>query len=75
MDYVETHAREAGLDPLLVMSVIRQGSLFGHFVVSDIGAVGVMQIIPPTARCLGMKTLPDLFLRLRPITRDLPPRF
>ncbi len=55
--YVETHASETDLDPLLVMAVIRQESLFGHFVVSDIGAVGVMQIIPPTARYLGMKTL------------------
>ncbi len=57
MDDVETYARETGLDPLLVMAVIRQESLFGHFVVSDIGAVGVMQIIPPTAKYLGMKTL------------------
>ncbi len=57
IDHVEAHAREEGLDPLLVMAVIRQESLFGHFVVSDIGAVGVMQIIPPTARYLGMKTL------------------
>ncbi len=57
LDHVETHARDTGLDPLLVMAVIRQESLFGHFLVSDIGAVGVMQIIPPTARSLGMKTL------------------
>ena len=57
VDYVETHARETDLDPLLVMAVIRQESLFGHFLVSDIGAVGVMQIIPPTAKYLGMKTL------------------
>ena len=38
-------------------AVIRQESLFGHFVVSDLGAVGVMQIMPPMARYLGMKTL------------------
>ena len=42
VEYVETYARETGLDPLLVMAVIRQESLFGHFVVFDLGAVGVM---------------------------------
>lgn len=57
MDHVETHAGETGLDPLLVMAVIRQESLVGHFLVSDIGAVGVMQIMPPKARSLWMKTL------------------
>ena len=51
-------AREASVDPYLVLSVIRQESFFNEDAVSRAGAIGLMQIMPETgrrlARSLGM---------------------
>lgn len=51
-------AREAQVDPYLVLSVIRQESLFAEGAVSSAGAVGLMQIMPQNglvlARQLGL---------------------
>lgn len=43
------------LDPLLVLSVVKQESAFNHEAVSYANAFGLMQIIPPTARDLDPK--------------------
>ena len=48
-----TAAREAGLDPFLVLAVIRQESYFDDGAVSRAGAVGLMQIMPKTGRTLA----------------------
>jgi soluble lytic murein transglycosylase len=51
--YRETVVREArarGLDPFLVAGLIRQESLFTADIMSSAGAVGLMQLMPPTAR-------------------------
>jgi soluble lytic murein transglycosylase len=47
---VERHARRNGLDPYLVAGLIRQESLWNTLAVSPAGAVGLMQVMPGTAR-------------------------
>ena len=45
-------ARRNGLDPALVAAVIQVESHFDPLAVSDAGAYGLMQVMPPTARWL-----------------------
>jgi hypothetical protein len=51
---VET-ARRHGLDPALVKAVIQVESNFNPFAVSHKGAMGLMQLIPATARRFGVE--------------------
>ena len=48
-------AREAQIDPFLVLSVIRQESSFRKDAVSGAGAAGLMQIMPKTGRLLARR--------------------
>jgi tetratricopeptide (TPR) repeat protein len=51
--YADVIKRESGIrevDPFLVSSVIRQESIFNPSIVSPAGAVGLMQIMPYTAK-------------------------
>lgn len=68
-------ARPHGLDPYLVAGLIRQESEYNHRAVSRAGAIGLMQVMPATAReifkQLGMPGFstaklrqPDISLRL-----------
>src|SRR5207249_2601250 len=50
---VRAAARAHGVDPLLVLAVIRQESLFEPEAVSSAGARGLMQLLPATARQLA----------------------
>ncbi len=52
-DIVSTYARQYGVDELLVYSVIREESRFQKEVRSPANAVGLMQLIPPTARAVA----------------------
>ena len=54
-EHVRTAAGEAGLDPYLVLAVIRQESRFEERAESHAGALGVMQIMPRTGRSLASK--------------------
>ena len=54
-EQVEQFAREAHIDPYLVLSVIRQESSFREDAVSRAGAIGLMQIMPNTGRLLARK--------------------
>jgi soluble lytic murein transglycosylase len=49
-DVVQPAARAEGVDPLLVVALIRQESLFDPDAVSSAGARGLMQLLPSTAR-------------------------
>jgi soluble lytic murein transglycosylase-like protein len=51
---VEKSAKAHNVDPLLVQSVIQVESNFNHYAVSPKGAEGLMQLMPGTARMLGV---------------------
>lgn len=51
---VDQSARAHGVDPLLVHSVIQVESNYDPHAVSSKGAEGIMQLMPPTARMLGV---------------------
>jgi len=48
-------SQKYGLDPMLIDAVIRQESGYQSKVVSKSGAIGLMQLMPATARDLGVK--------------------
>ncbi len=52
---IEKQARKNQLNPYLITAVIRQESVFVEDAVSVANAVGLMQIIPPTAKVLAKK--------------------
>ena len=49
-DKILQYARQNQVNPLLVISVMRKESSFDPKIDSVVGAVGLMQIVPPTAR-------------------------
>ncbi|MCD6362710.1 MAG: lytic transglycosylase domain-containing protein [Synergistetes bacterium] len=59
--YIVKISKREKVDPLLVLSVIHQESKFNPRAVSWAGAVGLMQIMPFTARSLGVKDRNALF--------------
>ena len=58
-EIVEESARRNGVDPLLVHSVIKTESNYNPKAVSNKGAQGLMQLMPGTARDLGVKNAFD----------------
>jgi len=58
-------ARDSGIEPWLLAAVARQESLFVPYARSPRGAIGVLQLLPSTARMhargLGIHGDPDLF--------------
>jgi soluble lytic murein transglycosylase-like protein len=54
VEAVEQTARRHNLDPLLVHSVIEAESNYDPFAVSPKGALGLMQLMPSTARRFGV---------------------
>jgi peptidoglycan lytic transglycosylase len=52
-DIVASYAKKYGVDEYLVYSVIREESRFQKDVVSPADAVGLMQLIPPTAKIVA----------------------
>ena len=70
-DLVRTHAKKKELDPYLIVSLIRQESLFDATAVSRANAYGLMQLLPTTAAKLtdlplnGGSALTDPALNIR----------
>lgn len=54
-ELVQEKSRERGLDPHLVLALIRQESLFDTRARSPAAAYGLMQLIPPTARRVALQ--------------------
>ncbi len=52
-DIVSTYTKKYGVDELLIYSIIREESRFQEDAVSSAKAVGLMQLIPPTARIVA----------------------
>jgi len=55
--YVRQAARRYGLDPCIVHSIIRQESNYNPRAVSAKGARGLMQLMPGTAREMGVSNI------------------
>jgi peptidoglycan lytic transglycosylase len=55
-DIVREAARRAGLDPFFVAAVIREESSYDARARSWVGAVGLMQLMPETARLVAAET-------------------
>ncbi len=53
---VRTHARNHDLDPALLAAVVYAESRFDPNVESEAGAVGLMQLLPETARGIALRT-------------------
>ncbi|MBZ5633364.1 MAG: lytic transglycosylase domain-containing protein [Acidobacteriia bacterium] len=53
-EMVEKAAHDNNVDPLLVHSIIQVESNYNPYAVSPKGAQGLMQLMPPTARDLGV---------------------
>lgn len=58
-DMITRHATENGLDPDLVKAVVQTESNFNPTAVSPAGAQGLMQLMPSTARGLGVENALD----------------
>jgi len=52
-EFVGPYSKKYGVDELLIYSIIREESRFQKDVVSPADAVGLMQLIPPTARTVA----------------------
>ena len=57
--YVQDAARTHGVDPRLVAAVARRESAWNANAVSSVGACGIMQLMPATAKYLGVTNIMD----------------
>jgi soluble lytic murein transglycosylase len=60
-EMVRREAAEWGVDPIMLAALIRQESAFEAEIVSHAGAIGLMQVMPPTGRALARSHGPDGF--------------
>ncbi len=59
-DVIENMARDLNLDPLLVMAIVKVESDFDPSAVSHAGAIGLMQVMPKTARWISEDLNPKI---------------
>lgn len=62
LDIVLKVCKEKGVDPALVLAVIQQESRFNPKARSSEGALGLMQVMPATARGMGLKDAQKLLI-------------
>lgn len=56
MDIPQAAARDIGLEPAMVLAIMRQESEFNQAAISPAGARGLMQLMPATARIVAQQT-------------------
>jgi len=56
---IQEASRKHGVDPRLVAAVVRRESAWNEAAVSPVGACGLMQLMPATARFLGVNDIFD----------------
>jgi soluble lytic murein transglycosylase len=59
--YEPAKLKAEGLDPLILLSIMRQESAFNPRARSRVGARGLMQVMPPTARFIASTSSRNLF--------------
>ncbi|WP_416384847.1 lytic transglycosylase domain-containing protein [Shewanella sp. TC10] len=59
-DYVSDAAQQFALDPALIRAVIHAESAFNAKALSKVGAIGLMQLMPATAKELGVSDAYDV---------------
>ena len=62
-ELVRREAEEWGIDPFMMAAIIRQESAFKADIVSHAGAIGLMQVMPPTGAELARTHGPNGFTR------------
>jgi len=55
--YKKNQGKTYSVDPLLFLALIKAESNFDHLAVSSVGAAGLTQMMPKTAKALGMKNI------------------
>ena len=50
IDLIQSNAARQKINPLLIISIIRQESKFSPIIKSPVGALGLMQVVPDTAK-------------------------
>ncbi|MDR1607873.1 MAG: lytic transglycosylase domain-containing protein [Deltaproteobacteria bacterium] len=55
-DLILSVSQENKISPALIRAVIQAESKFNHYAVSSQGAVGLMQVLPSTARSMGVSS-------------------
>lgn len=58
-DIIYLASMKYGVDPPLVKAIVKAESDFDTFAVSSVGARGLMQLMPETARLMGVKNIHD----------------
>ncbi len=63
LSYVNSVARKFDMDPGLLLAFMHQESAFKVDAISSAGAVGLVQLMPATAKALGLKVPPENYVK------------